>query len=121
MRHAAFKQLDEIGEEELNEAVMDLVIGLRNEFDEKEAEMGKVRERRVVTPESLMEVGREIRRLVIATSKVEDRLAGLAPEERLAGLAPEERLAGLTPEQMAELVERIDAYLRQVQAQPESS
>ena len=82
--------------------------------------MSKVSERGVVTSESLIQAGREIRKMVIANMKPAERLAGLAPEERLAGLSPTERLAGLTPEQLVELRKHIDAYLQQSKAQPEA-
>ena len=52
-----------------------------------------------VTVESLLALGEEMRKQVVASASVEERLAGLEPEERLAGLAPEERLAGLAPEE----------------------
>lgn len=52
-----------------------------------------------VTLESLLAMGEEMRKQVIASAAPEERLAGLGPEERLAGLGPEERLAGLEPEE----------------------
>ena len=75
-----------------------------------------------LTPEDLIESGRELRELLLASMTPEERLSGLSeadilrlwdrnekirkqviartdPEEWLAGLAPEERLAGLAPEQ----------------------
>ena len=72
-------------------------------------------EERVLTPEMVMETGKEIRRLWLANLTTEDlatlppekRLAGLAPEDRLAGLAPEDRLAGLASEEMEQLVEKV--------------
>jgi len=126
VRRAAFDELQQMGEEQLSDAVMELVFGLRGKFEVQEGEMGKVKEHReeeVITPESLMKLGREIRKMVVATMKPEerlaviaamkpeDRLAGLAPEDRLAGLAPKERLAGLTPEELTELMQEIDLYL----------
>ena len=57
-----------------------------------------------LTPETIMEAGKQLR---------ESLLAGLAPEERVAGLAPEERLAGLTPEELVALVTQIETYLRE--------
>ncbi len=116
VRNAAFERLQEMGEDELGEAVTNLVFGLRGKFDVKEGEMGKVREREVVTSESLMEFGRGIRQMVIANMGPEERrkvIAKMKPEERLAGLAPEERLAGLAPEELAKLMEQIELYLQQ--------
>lgn len=129
VRTVAFDGLQQSGEEQLNEAVFELVVGLQGKFEVQEGEMGKVNvqdEQEVVTPESLMKVGREIRRMVVATMRPEERqaviaslkpeernavIASLKPEERLAGLAPKERLAGLTPEELTELMQEIDRYL----------
>ena len=129
VRRAAFDGLQQNSEELLNEALFELVVGLQGRFEVQEGEMGKLKEHReeeVITPESLMKVGREIRRMVVATMRPEERLAVIAsmkpeerkvviatlkpeerkaviaalkPEERLAGLAPEDRLAGLAPKQ----------------------
>lgn len=75
-----------------------------------------------LTPETIMETGKQLRESLLAVLTPEERLAGLAPEERLAGLAPEERLAGLapeerlaglTPEELVALVAQIETYLRQ--------
>ena len=142
VRQAAFVRLSEEERRELSDAVRDLLFGLQGQFDLKEDEMGKVKQsEEVVTPESVMKLGRELRRSLIAGLKPEERLAGLAPQERLAGLtpeerkalfvtlppqerlaglapqerlaglAPQERLAGLTPEDLAELLEQIEASL----------
>ncbi|MCB0065317.1 MAG: hypothetical protein KDE19_24500, partial [Caldilineaceae bacterium] len=48
-----------------------------------------------ITLARLLEMGEEMRRKVVESAPLEERLAGLAPEERVAGLAPEERVAGL--------------------------
>ena len=48
-----------------------------------------------LTPETIMEAGKQLR------------------ESLLAGLAPEERLAGLTPEELVALVTQIETYLRE--------
>lgn len=57
-----------------------------------------------LTPETIMETGKQLR---------ESLLAVLTPEERLAGLAPEKRLAGLTAEELVTLVAQIETYLRE--------
>ena len=66
-----------------------------------------------LTPETIMETGKQLRESLLAVLTHEERVAGLAPEERLAGLAPEERLAGLTPEELVALVAQIETYLRE--------
>ncbi len=53
--------------------------------------------RKNLATQPLIKVGREIRQMVIATLK------------------PEERLAGLIPEELARLLEQIQAYLQQPQ------
>ncbi len=126
VRKAAFEGLRQMDEGQLSDAVMELAFGLAGRFAVQEGEMGKVKEQEeqeVITSESLMKLGREIRRMVVATMKPEERrvviatmkpeerkvvLASLAPEERLAGLAPEERLAGLSPDELTRLMEEIE-------------
>ncbi len=93
--------------------------------------MGKVKEQEIITPDSLIELGREIRKAVITHMKPEERkaviarmspeerkavIAHMSPEERKAVIAAaplEERLIGLTPEEMTKLIEQISASLQQ--------
>jgi hypothetical protein len=42
----------------------------------------------------------ELRKQILSTFTLEQRLEGLKPEERLEGLKPEERLAGIEPEEL---------------------
>ena len=55
---------------------------------------------------------KDIRRKLLASYTLEERLKGLKPEERLAGMRPEERLAGMRPEErLAGLTEQERAAL----------
>ena len=93
--------------------------------------MSKQAETEVVTAETLMKIGKETRKFILATlsredqkkvvaqMRPEDRLAGLAPEDRLAGLAPEDRLAGLAPEEVEQLVEKVPVEKRLAGLAPE--
>jgi hypothetical protein len=78
-----------------------------------------------ISPDELIQLGRQWQQMILAQMSVEERLAGLEPKERLAGLEPKERLAGLEPEErLAGLepeevlthfpVEEIEAYLRKL-------
>ncbi len=71
-----------------------------------------MRKREAITPETVMEQGRLLRKSLLAV---------LSPEERLAGLAPEQRLAGLTPEEMIVLQKQIEAQLQQQQKKSKKS
>ncbi len=119
VRDAAFKRLLAQGWEQMSNAFWDFLLGLQQQWAEKGGEMTTKLEERVLTPEMVMETGREIRKLwlanltqeeverIVETVPLEKRLAGLAPEDRLAGLAPEDRLAGLASEEMEQLVEKV--------------
>lgn len=54
---------------------------------------------------TLEELNRKIRKQMLESASVEERLKGLTPEQRLEGLPAEERLKGLSAEE-------IEAYLR---------
>jgi hypothetical protein len=56
-----------MGEGELSEAVMNLALGLHSKFDVKGDELGKARERDIITSDSLIQIGREIRQMVISS------------------------------------------------------
>lgn len=59
-----------------------------------------------LTPEIVMETGKELRKALLST---------LTPQEvqqLLKKLTPEERLAGLAPEELTTLLEQIEMYLR---------
>jgi hypothetical protein len=49
------------------------------------------------TPEEVMEFGKDLGEVWLATLKPSERLAGLTPQERIAGLKPSEMLACLKP------------------------
>ena len=141
-REAAFERL--LGGElnDLQEVLTDFVMGLRTHIQTKEGNVSKIkRSDEGLTPELVMETGKQIRKAILANLSKEDRLAllnslpreeilarlapaerlaglapaerlaGLAPAERLAGLAPEERLAGLAPEEIATWMKQIEIYL----------
>ena len=107
VREAAFARLMEWGWERLSDAFWDFLLGLHHQWEDGGGTMKVKVENDELTPDRIMERGREIRKIwlahltpeELATLPVEKRLAGLAPEDRLAGLAPEERLAGLAPEE----------------------
>ena len=99
VRRAAFQRLEAMSWQELDEAFWDFFVGLQQQYVEKGKEESIMRKREAITPETVMESGRQLRQSLLAVLTPEERLAGLAPEERLAGLAPEERLAGVAPEE----------------------
>ena len=124
IRKQAFAQLDSIRGESMETGLLELVAGLRSQYEVREGVMKVAELSGEITPELLMKLGREFRRAVAQNLTVdelaaippekrlaglapEERLAGLAPEERLAGLAPEQRLAGLAPEEMEQIVEKV--------------
>lgn len=148
VRDAAFKLLLAQGWERISNAFWDFLLGLQQQWSEKEGEMTTKLEERVLTPEMMMETGKAIRKLwlanltpeELATLPPEKRMAGLAPEDRLAGLAPEdrqsviaalpleerlaglvpsERLASLTSDDVLKLLEQIEAFLNQQQGSSE--
>ena len=90
-RSEAFERLDSSVE---SDEVEMYLLGLRRQLQKGEQIMSTA-----ITPEDVLELGREYRRRIIETVAPEERLAGLEPEQRLAGLEPEERLAGLEPEE----------------------
>ena len=57
-----------------------------------------------LTPETIKQIGKQMRQALLATLTPAERLAGLAPEDRLAGLAPEDRLAGLAQNERQQVV-----------------
>ena len=97
VRQRAFARLQQLDEQTLSEALWELVIGLRGQFEPQGDAMSKMNLQEGLTPEMVMKLGKEIRKAVIATLSPEDRkvvIASAPPEERLAGMAPEE-LSGL--------------------------
>ena len=98
--------------QELDEAFWDFFTGLQNQYVETGKEESIMRKREAITPETVMEQGRLLRKSLLAV---------LSPEERLAGLAPEERLAGLTEEEMVALMKQIEAQLQKQPNKPEGA
>ena len=103
VRQDALRRLDP----KASAAIWTVVFALQKAYELEGVEMNSE-----VTVESLLALGEEMRKQVVASASVEERLAGLEPEERLAGLAPEERLAGLAPEELRLLLKQIEAYLQ---------
>ena len=121
VRRGAFKRLAAMDWRELDEAFWDFFVGLQSHFTAKGSEVITMKKGNELTPETIMETGKQLRESLLAVLTPEERLAGLAPEERLAGLAPEERLAGLAPEErlaglapeeLVALAAQIETYLR---------
>jgi hypothetical protein len=98
--------------QELDEAFWDFFTGLQNQYVETGKEESIMRKREAITPETVMEQGRLLRKSLLAV---------LSPEERLAGLAPEERLTGLTEEEMVALMKQIEAQLQKQPNKPEGA
>jgi hypothetical protein len=117
IRRAAFQQLLADGYKTLSEVLWEFLTGLQNHLQIKEGTMSKVKQEDVgLTPEMVMETGRQIRKALIARLTPEERLEGLTPEARqalIARLAPEERLEGLTPEARQALFARLSIKERQ--------
>ena len=112
VRTSALRHLDHAA----SSAIWTVIFALQKAYALEGAEMGTE-----VTVESLLTLGEEMRKQVVASASVAERLAGLGPAERLAGLEPAERLAGLEPEERlaglgpAELnllLKQIEAYLQ---------
>jgi len=53
-----------------------------------------------ITPEYVMEMGSKMRKALLKSYTIEERLLGLKPEEILTRYKPEERLLGLKPEEI---------------------
>jgi hypothetical protein len=121
-RNAAFQQLRQVDKQSLSDELWGFLRGLQRQTEHKGDKMSTAIVEDIwgeeeLTPEMLIESGRELREFVLAhvtkeelLARIspeelltrftpEERLAGLEPEERLAGLQPEERLAGLQPEE----------------------
>jgi hypothetical protein len=141
VRMAAFRRIKELGEQALSDELWHFLYGLQRQWQQKGEEMSNQQTDELLfeeelTPEDLIESGREWRDIFLASMTTEERLAGVSradilhlfeqdeqirkeviasapPEERLAGMAPEERLAGMTPEEMAILSAQIERQLRQ--------
>lgn len=112
VRRAAFQRLMAMEWQELDEAFWDFFSGLQNQSVEKGKEESIMRKREAITPETVMEEGRLLRKSLLAV---------LTPEERLAGLAPEERLAGLTEEEMVALMKQIEVQLQKQPSKPQGA
>ena len=68
-----------------------------------------------LTPQEIQQLwanNEQIRKQILASTSPDERLAGIPTEERLAGISAEERLAGLTTVELASLLHQIEAYLR---------
>jgi hypothetical protein len=97
VRRTAFKRLETMGWQEMNEAFWDFFMDLQNQFVDKQTEVLIMGKQKVVTPETIMESGKQLRKSLLAV------------------LTPEERLAGLTTEELVSLMAQIEAYLQKQQ------
>jgi len=134
------------GQQLQDEELWQFLFGLQRQWQQRGGEMSNLTIDEMImeeglTPELLIESGREWREFLLASMTPEERLAGLSevdllrliegdeqirkqiianapPEERLAGMAPEERLAGMAPEELTILLEQIEHYLHQPKTPP---
>ena len=85
-----------------------------------------------ITPEYVMNLGEEVRRIAVKISTPAERIADLTPgeltarltpEERIAGLKPEERIAGMATNDVLPLFsfEDIEAYLEEHRPKPKAN
>lgn len=144
VRAAAFRRIKELDAQALSEELWNFLYGLQQQWQQKGGYMNKLTTDELVleeelTPEDLIESGRELRELFLASITPEEYLAKVSgadilhlfeqdeqlrdevianvpPEKRLAGMAPEERLAGMTPEDLAILQKQIERQLSQNKA-----
>lgn len=119
IRQQAFATVDGIARETVSERLLELLFGLRRQFAVQEAGMNKQILPEGITPEYIMELGREVRMAVVETVTPEE-MAALPLEKRLAGMAIEDRLVGLTPEELAKLMEQVERFLHKQQNQDDS-
>jgi hypothetical protein len=106
-KRAAFATLKAVGLYTFPGEIQWLITGLWRQWKmiTEEMELEEVE----ISPEELIELGKQWQEIMLSQMPLEERLAGLEPEEvlphfkleeRLAGLEPEERLAGLEPEEV---------------------
>ncbi len=95
-KERAFKKLFASGKKFLRSGLYTLIAGLWRIINSKEVPMESE-----ITPEKVMEIGKEWEELFLNFIPVERRLAGLKPKERLAGLKPEE-------------LKKIEQYIREL-------
>ena len=97
VRRAAFQRLLADGQDAFSETLWDFLTGLQNHIQTKEGNMSDIiSEDTGLTPEMVIETGRQIRKAVIARLTPEERLEGLTAETRQAlftSLPTEERKA----------------------------
>lgn len=140
VREQAFRLLAQMDWRTVSEAFWDFFTGLHTTMTVKGIDMRNDVISKVLTPEVVMEAGKQmrkallanltpqeieqllahndqIRKQILANTSSEERLAGIPPEERLAGIPPEKRLAGLsTEERLAGLsTEELAALLHQIE------
>jgi hypothetical protein len=125
VRAAAFRRIKELDAEALSEELWNFLYGLQQQWQQKGGDMNKLITDELLleeelTPEDLIENGRELRELFLASITPEEHLARVSgtdilhlfeqdeqireevmanvpPENRLVGMAPAERLAGMAP------------------------
>lgn len=141
VRTAAFRRIKALDAQALSEELWNFLYGLQQRWQQKGGDMNKLLTDELLlaeelTPEDLIESGREWREMLLTSITPEEHLAALSdvdilhrieqneqirkqviasapPAERLAGMAPAERLAGITLEELAILQEQIARQLRQ--------
>ena len=122
IREQAFRLLAQMDWQTVSDAFWDFFTGLRTTMTVKGVTMDNEIVSNVLTPEVVMETGKQmrkallanltpqeiqqllanneqIRKQILASTSSEERLAGISPEERLVGIPAEERLAGIPPEE----------------------
>ncbi len=93
-KRKAFRALMGMGFSVLSNSLWMFLAGLRR------AMLGRGdEEMKVITPDDVMALGKQMQEMLLESMSVEERLRGLASEERLRGLRPEERLRGLASEE----------------------
>jgi hypothetical protein len=105
-RVRASRRLEGMAWESLGEEFWAYVVGLRSVVGEKGEDMEEGIINEVLTPEVILEMGKRMRKALLATLTSEEM------QEVIARALPEERLTGLAPEEMIALMRQSEAYLR---------
>lgn len=126
IREQAFRLLAQMDWQTVSDTFWDFFTGLRTTMTVKGVTMDNEIVSNVLTPEVVMETGKQMRKALLANLTPQEIqqllanneqirkqiLASTSPGERLAGIPAEERLAGLNMEELATLLHQIEAYLR---------
>ena len=101
-KQKAFKTLKQMGFNSFTDQLQWFLAGLNTLLFSTKGEHMKIK----LTPEMVMEMGKEWGQVY---------LSSLPAKERLAGLTPKDRLAGLTPKQLDELADELNKCRQQTQ------